>query len=134
MLRGGCGARVRPGDGVAMGKPCQDRHPDPAAGCRLCWLARYDARYMRAWGIPGDPEPVPEGSEFEPATRKPAAPCAHRGPELTGPEREAAGVDHRRAWYRCGLWLSVGGSPPGIVCVCRGCGPGCPGYRAGEGE
>lgn len=52
-----------------MPKPCHVRHPDFAAGCRPCWLARHDARYMRLWGVPGDPEPVPPGSEFGPADR-----------------------------------------------------------------
>lgn len=45
-----------------MTKPCP--HPDFAAGCRVCYLARHDARYRAKWGIPGDPEPAPAGSEF----------------------------------------------------------------------
>lgn len=114
-----------------MPKPCQHRHPKPAAGCRSCWLARHDGRYRRKWDIPGDPEPVPPGSEFKPSARVPLAVCVHRGAELSGPERAAAGVGHSRVWYRCGLGLSVGGSPPGVVCACKGCGPACPSYTPG---
>ena len=118
-----------------MAKPCQDRHPEPDPGCRRCWLARYDPRYRRKWGIPGDPEPVPDGSEFQPAVRRRSpAPCAHRGAELTGPEREAAGVDHRRVWYRCGLGVQLKTYPAGVVCGCAGCGPRCPSYTPGEPE
>jgi hypothetical protein len=56
-----------------MPKPCQDRHPEFTDGCRLCWLARHDARYMRLWGVPGDPELVPEGSEFKLPAPRPAS-------------------------------------------------------------
>lgn len=32
----------------------------------------------------------------------PEPPCRWRGAELTGPERAALALDHRKAWYRCG--------------------------------
>lgn len=32
----------------------------------------------------------------------PEPPCRWRGAELTGPERSALALDHRKAWHRCG--------------------------------
>jgi hypothetical protein len=55
----------------------------------------------------------------------PVAPCAHRGDSLTGLERDALGLDHRRGWY----WCQHAAQPLGAaVCGCRGCGRTCPGF------
>ena len=103
------------------------RHADHVEGCRLCWLARYDAVYREQWGILGAPEPVPTGSPFRPTGLRPARPaCVHLGDPLTGQEREALGLDHRRSWRACG-------AGHGAVCTCvpfpQGC-RGCPDYEA----
>ena len=113
-------------------KPC--RHTDHVEGCRLCWLARYDAVYREQWGILGAPEPVPAGSPFKPTGLKPSRPpCVHLGDPLTGNERQVAGLPHLRAWRRCGLGH---GEMPGVVCTCfaapKGC-KGCPDYTADGG-
>jgi len=70
-----------------VAKPCQDRHPEPAPGCRLCYLAQFDARYRKLWGITDPPRPV---SAFTPRPKlRPH--CLHLG---------------RRVEYRpgCGGW------------------------------
>jgi hypothetical protein len=55
--------------------------------------------------------------------------CRHRGPDLTGPQREAAGLGHGRRWALC---LSPAYHRSGTpVCPCDGCGPACPGYEPG---
>ena len=58
-----------------------------------------------------------------------APPCRHRGRELTGPEREAAGLDHARLWLYCDHPAKPLGP---TVCGCLGCGAHCPGYEAGS--
>lgn len=105
-------------------KPCQ--HTEDVEGCRPCWLARHDARYRKHWGIPGEPEPLASGKPYKPAPRPPAPlPCVHLGDRLTGQEREALRLDHRRDWRACGAGY-------GAVCRCTGCGPKCPDYEAEE--
>jgi hypothetical protein len=116
-------------------KPCQAHHPDHVKGCRLCWLARHDARYRERWGIEGPPEPVPPGSGFKPSPRPPATPpCVHLGDRLTGAVREAAGLSHVRDWRTC---AKGHGEPAGVVCGCvpfpRGC-RGCPDYEGDAGD
>jgi hypothetical protein len=54
-----------------------------------------------------------------------ATPCVHRGEELTGQEREALGLDHRRRWTLC---LHDEQPLGAAVCSCKGCGANCPGY------
>lgn len=51
--------------------------------------------------------------------------CILRGDVLTGQERNAANLDHRREWFRCGHPKQPLGP---FVCGCKGCGPTCPGY------
>lgn len=82
-----------------------------AGGAGREWV--IEVRTTRVRGAPG---------------RAGAPPCDHLGDPLTGRERQSLGLDHRLDWRRCGLGLSVGGSPPGVVCRCRGCGPACPSY------
>lgn len=110
------------GDGVSCA--CGNaRHAEPLTPdqCRECWdriNAPYLAALVRAPNL---------------ALSLPVAePCVHLGESVGGFERQALGLDHVRDWRRCGLGLSVGGSPPGVVCGCRGCGPGCPGYAAAD--
>lgn len=57
--------------------------------------------------------------------RAAAAPCSRIGLELTGPARDAAGLDHGRRWHRCDHPSQPLGTS---VCTCRGCGPQCGGY------
>lgn len=54
-------------------------------------------------------------------------PCVHRGAELTGPERAAAGLTHAKLWLRC---LHPDRPRGEVVCPCQGCNPTCPGYAA----
>lgn len=58
-------------------------------------------------------------------TSLPVAPCSILGEPLTGTEREARGLDHRRDWRWCGHKDRPLGE---AVCRCMGCGPACPGY------
>lgn len=61
------------------------------------------------------------------ATRRPlpVVPCTHLGDELTGLERDARNLDHRRPWR----WCRHPDKPLGeAVCGCAGCGPSCSGY------
>lgn len=66
------------------------------------------------------------------------APCRFEGEELTGAERAAAKLDHRRRWYRCGLPGFARFGLPVTDCRACGvpdamrCGPACPGYVAAE--
>ena len=54
-----------------------------------------------------------------------AVPCKFVGEELTGAERESKGLDHARKWLLC---LHPARPLGEVVCQCKGCGPGCPGY------
>lgn len=54
-------------------------------------------------------------------------PCRLRGDELTGEERAARGLSHTKLWLYCGHPEKPLGD---VVCPCRGCRPGCPGYEA----
>lgn len=99
-----------------MPKPCG--HETRAAGCRVCELAATRPDYRRLWGLVGPPE-----GPAAPARR--ISPCRHRGPDLTGPERAAAGLGHGRRWLRC---LHPAAPLGSHVCQCKGCGPTCPGY------
>jgi hypothetical protein len=108
-------------------------HPEFAAGCRVCWLARHSKAYRDAWGVEGEPEPVPKGSAFRLPKPVPPPPlCVHLGDPLTGAVREAGGLDHRRDWRTC---AKGHGEPAGVVCGCvpfpRGC-RGCPDYEGDE--
>lgn len=82
-----------------------------------------------------------------PAEASAAAECAHRGDPLPGFARQAAGLDHRKAWYRCdhpdraslvaesarrGLVIGANHRDGKAVCPCIGCGPRCPGYDGGD--
>lgn len=92
-------------------KPC--RHAEPVTRCRICWLYENREDYRRLWS-PGEPPESPA--------------CVHLGDELTGRERDAAGLDHRRRWALC----THPDKPLGPhVCGCKGCGPKCPGYADG---
>lgn len=51
--------------------------------------------------------------------------CRFEGKQLTGPERQAAGVGHSRVWLHC---LHPDKPIGPNVCHCKGCGPSCPGY------
>lgn len=51
--------------------------------------------------------------------------CPFEGPELTGAERERAGVSHARKWLHC---LNPSKPLGEVVCRCAGCGPNCAGY------
>lgn len=55
----------------------------------------------------------------------PVVPCSLLGDELTGLERDARNLDHRRPWRWCGHPDKPLGE---AVCGCAGCGPGCNGY------
>jgi hypothetical protein len=58
----------------------------------------------------------------------PPRPCVYLGDQLTGREREANGLDHRRVWSLC----THPAQPKGRhVCPCKGCGTSCPGYDDG---
>jgi len=59
----------------------------------------------------------------------PPAPCVHQGDDLTGPERQAAGLGHARRWLHC---LNPEQPLGPHVCSCKGCGPTCRGYQAEE--
>jgi hypothetical protein len=105
-----------------MTRPCLPHHPDPAASaawCKVCWLAIHHPDYRALFGEtaapPPAPVPVPAGSTPPPA-------CVYLGDELTGPEREAAGLDHVRKWSLC-LHPQQPLGPN--VCGCKGCGPSC---------
>lgn len=52
-------------------------------------------------------------------------PCLHEGRELTGSERERAGLKHSQRWLLCEHPEQPLGA---VTCPCRGCGPRCPGY------
>lgn len=97
--------RYRPGEPYVRGRDC--------AQCWL-WNEEPDHPAVRVWN--GEP----------PAAA--SAPCAYQGPPLTGPERQAAGLSHQRVWLHC---LHPDRPLGPHVCGCKGCGPGCRGYRAG---
>jgi hypothetical protein len=70
--------------------------------------------------------PARAGRKVQPAgSVSTAAPCVHRGEELTGQERESLGLDHRRRWTMC---LHEDKPLGDAVCGCKGCGPRCKGY------
>lgn len=97
---------------------------------------------MLAFGGPEEAPAVPWPCADDPVVRsavvilkqgKPQPVCRFRGDELTGPEREKAGVGHGRMWFHCELGKQLTpDTPPGVVCPCKGCGPGCGGYEPGE--
>lgn len=103
-----------------MPKPCETVHPEPAGGCRLCWLAVHVRSYQRHWGLPETGE-----HDRPSASPEPVAACRFVGDDLTGPERQAAGLEHSRRWLHC---LHPDAPLGPHVCPCRGCGPKCPGY------
>jgi hypothetical protein len=74
---------------------------------------------------------LPRASEVATAA---TPPCRHLGESLTGKEREALGLDHRRDWRTC---AKGHGDPAGVVCTCvpfpRGC-RGCPDYEGDAGD
>lgn len=79
--------------------------------------------------------PKPEWSKPNAGKRrtktKRAPACATLGRELTGPEREAAGLSHARKWRKC---LNPTTPLGPNVCRCAGCGPKCPGYEKPKTE
>jgi hypothetical protein len=109
-----------------MTRPCAPDHPDAtatAATCRVCWLAVNHTRY-RALFAAGGPAPP----------RATTPPCVHKGRELTGPERAAAGLGHARRWSLC---LHPEKPLGEHVCGCMkpvGCGPRCPEYSQAPAE
>ena len=121
-------------------KPC--RHPPPVRvlGCPHCaaWPApplwEYDpATRGRRWVGPGDPPPAAAKKAAGAGAAKKQAgrvslPCVHRGPEATGPERQALKLGHSRKWFKCNHPdLPLGKE---YVCSCAGCGnpKKCKGY------
>lgn len=60
-----------------------------------------------------------------------SAPCARRGRELTGAEREARELSHARNWLFCESPRRVELRLAEVVCRCR-CNARCPGYQSGE--
>jgi hypothetical protein len=108
---------------------CGNATPGPFARgmCRVCWLALNDPRYAALWSGLAVPPPA------TPAPRRAAA-CAHRGRELTGAERAAAGLGHARRWSLC---LHPEKPLGEHVCGCMkpvGCGPRCPEYSQAPAE
>lgn len=94
------------------------RHQTFSDGCHRCKLYRDNERYRAKWEglpIPDSPQAVA------------SSPCQFLGPALTGEERQAAKLDHRREWRHC---LHVDQPLGPHVCRCRGCNPKCPGYAA----
>ncbi len=59
----------------------------------------------------------------------PTLPCQFVGDELSGPEREAAGLGHNRKWRHC---LNPDQPLGPHVCPCKGCGRNCYGYQPDE--
>lgn len=111
-------------------KTFMDRHRGPCntshdGACSACYLFRHRPAVRRAMG--GDPSLcVPEpGRVTVPALVADTGPCRFQGRELTGPERQLAGLDHVRKWRYC---LNPTHPLGERVCECRGCGPTCPGY------
>jgi hypothetical protein len=102
-----------------MGLRCGHAFPGfDAPGCVYCglWL-RVPAYRAKVAGAD-----APERKPVEVSL-----PCGHRGRELTGHERETAGLDHARIWLYC----EHPAKPLGpTVCGCAGCGPSCPGYAS----
>lgn len=115
-----------------MTRPCDCRKagtgPHQPGWCYLCWLAANTAEYGPLWGgaTPAAPAPIPKSGG---RTRVPAPePCAHKGRDLTGPERAAASLSHARRWALC---LHPDTPLGEHVCGCMtpaGCGPRCAGY------
>lgn len=71
-----------------------------------------------ALGTPG-PAPSPTGA---------GGPCRFAGEGVAGPERHRLGLGHSRDWRYC---LHPGRPLGEIVCPCKGCNSGCPGYAGG---
>lgn len=84
--------------------------------CARCWRWHHDPDYRA--GRPVNTSAVS------------AAPCIHRGDELTAARCQAIGVDPRKRWYRCERGVQLQEYPAGVVCSCAGCGPRCSGYEA----
>lgn len=83
--------------------------------CAKCWLWHNHPPSRDHW----------EGKAVRFARASNPAPCAHRGAELTGPERQARGLGHARRWTLC---LHPAKPLGEAVCSCKGCGPKCSGY------
>jgi hypothetical protein len=85
-------------------------------------VAAKDQRYADLWNLPGPAVAAPLPPIATPR------PCVHLGEQLTGREREQAGLDHRRVWSLC----THPATPKGkYTCPCKGCGTSCPGYDNG---
>lgn len=85
-------------------------------------IANKDPRYAELWRL----STTATTSSIH---HGPPAECTLRGRELTGPEREAAGLDHGRRWALC---LHPEKPLGQHVCPCMGCGPNCRGYDDGS--
>lgn len=100
--------------------------------CPACRAVRkYPAKYGPLFGVTADDLGGRLPHDWAPSPVGPTPPCAHQGDDLTGPERQAAGLDHARRWLHC---LHPDRPLGPHVCGCRGCGPRCPGYAAGDPE
>lgn len=90
--------------------PVRPTEPFTTDQCRVCW------RKAGGQDNPsGDVSPAPP----------PDAPCPYEGGELSGAERNAAGLGHGRRWLYC---LHPDKPLGPYVCRCQGCGPRCPGH------
>jgi hypothetical protein len=96
----------------------------PGEWCAVC---DHNERHGGARNHPHAPR-RPTAHAASPArVSLPVVPCVHVGDDLTGPERQARGLDHARRWTRCEHPAQPLGE---VVCGCRGCGPTCRGYQA----
>lgn len=112
-----------------MNKPC--RHTEPKTGCRLCWLAMYDPRYIAKWSEEPAPTPAPRLVPAQ-AKGRVALPCIYRSEEpLLNGEAAKLGLTTGRDWFTCSK--GHGKTRAGYICRCKGdvCGPKCPDYSAG---
>lgn len=87
--------------------------------CVKCRLAAKHPDYARLFGV--------GAASLRPT--KVSLPCIYAGDELTGYERDAAGLQHGKRWLHCEHPLPPLGP---VVCPCKGCGPSCPGFRSEE--
>lgn len=101
-----------------MGRPCfceRVTGPEWGAGqCRICWLARYDERYLLLWGGDSSPRPPPrpECVNFSEVVTDHRAPD---GAECNCPARKL---------YFCDLYgkcaRTAAAARPGVPC-CEAC-------------
>lgn len=101
----------------------------PSAWCGLC---DHNAKHGGRRNHPKAPRRPPAkalASAKASSARKPlpVIPCRFVGDDLTGAERTAKNLDHRRQWTHCDHPKKPLGE---AVCGCAGCGPRCPGYAA----